>query len=322
MGGFLLPLYKEWCIIENMKKRVSVIILILCFLLAGGTVFVTWWKHTTPIKRHPFAKAVLTQNFDATGAQCIFHTWETKEGLVVIDGGSRANSEYVRSVIKAKGGHVNAWIVTHGHPDHVGAFNEIYANPQGIIIDDVYTTDFDLEKYHELCNWWDEPEYYDEFWSLTHTNGEANDDFHTLKRGDLLKSCGLNIEVFSTFSEVGTDYGDDIANLGSMMFKVNAGEVSVLYCSDIHNNRGLYDDIGDKYGDLLKADYLQMGHHGNNSCPASFIDLVSPSYAFFDCPKEFFDNPDYDAKENLEYMENKGVICYSFETAPNEIIIK
>ena len=70
-----------------MKKKISVVILILCFLLALATFFVTWWRHATSIQRHPFAKAVLTEHFDATGAQCIFYTWETKEGLVVIDGG-------------------------------------------------------------------------------------------------------------------------------------------------------------------------------------------------------------------------------------------
>lgn len=305
-----------------MKKKVITISSVLLVILLAGIIFVYWWKHTAPINRHPFAKAVLTQQFDATGAQCIFHTWETSKGLVVIDGGSRANSEYVRSVIKAKGGHVYAWIITHGHPDHVGAFNEIYRSPDGIIIDDIYSTDFDLDMYHKLCNWWDEPEYYDEFWELTHTDGKANEDFHTLKAGDEISLCGLDLSVYSTFSEVGSDYGDDIANLGSMMFKIKAGDTSVLYCSDIHNNRGLYDDIADKYKDELKSDYLQMGHHGNNSCPNSFVDLVDPSYAFFDCPDAFFENPEYDAKDNREYLESKGAMCFSFDTAPNEIIIK
>ena len=305
-----------------MKKKISVVILILCFLLALSTFFVTWWRHATSIQRHPFAKAVLTEHFDATGAQCIFYTWETKEGLVVIDGGAAANSDYVRSVIKAKGGKVDNWIITHGHPDHVGAFNEIYKNPGDIKIGDIYSTDFDLELYHELCNWWDEPEYYDEFWGLTHTEGKENRNFHVLKAGDDINLCGLDIKVYSTFSEVKDNYGDDIANLGSMLFKVTAGNTSVLYCSDIHNNRGLYDALADAYGDELKADYLQMGHHGNNSCTEYFMDVVNPTYAFFDCPDAFFENPDYDSKENKEYLENKGVICYSFGTAPNEIIIK
>ena len=305
-----------------MKKKVYITIFIVSWLLFAAGIFAYWWRHTTPIKRHPFAKAVVTQHFDATGAQCIFYTWETKDGLVVIDGGAKANADYVRSVIEANGGHVSAWIITHGHPDHVGAFNEIYVNHGNIQIDDVYSTDFDLDMYHELCNWWDEPEYYDRFWELTHTDGKENDNFHALQAGDEIDICGLNLKVFSTFSEVGTDYGDDIANLGSMMFKLSAGDTSVLYCSDIHNNRGLYDDIGKKYGDELKADYLQMGHHGNNSCTHEFIDLVNPSYVFFDCPDDFFENSDYDSKQNREYVKSKGIICYSYGTAPNEIVIK
>ena len=50
-----------------------------------------------------------------------------------------------RDVYKRQhGNHVNAWILSHPHQDHAGAFNQIYASPDGITIDAVY----DLSLIH------------------------------------------------------------------------------------------------------------------------------------------------------------------------------
>ena len=54
--------------------------------------------------------------------------------FIVIDGGTEGNADCVRQVIMENGGIVHAWFLTHPHPDHIGAFNQIYANPQGIHI--------------------------------------------------------------------------------------------------------------------------------------------------------------------------------------------
>ena len=49
---------------------------------------------------------------------------------MLIDGGHTTDADEVREVIKEHGNHVAAWILTHPHPDHVGAFNEIMKNDE------------------------------------------------------------------------------------------------------------------------------------------------------------------------------------------------
>ena len=68
----------------------------------------------------------------------MFYTIKGSNGkLIVIDGGWDYDAKRVRDTIKKLGGKVNLWMITHPHPDHVGAFNQIFANPDGIQIDQV-----------------------------------------------------------------------------------------------------------------------------------------------------------------------------------------
>ena len=68
---------------------------------------------------------------------CIIETGEG--GLIVIDGGWNINSEFLLKQIQAKGGHVQAWLLTHPDSDHVGAITSILNHhSQDITIDGIY----------------------------------------------------------------------------------------------------------------------------------------------------------------------------------------
>ena len=54
----------------------------------------------------------------------------------MIDGGWTEDAMAVKDIIKSQGGIVDAWILTHPHQDHIGAFNEIYAELKKDIIQD------------------------------------------------------------------------------------------------------------------------------------------------------------------------------------------
>ena len=73
----------------------------------------------------------------------------------------------------------------------------------------------------------------------------------------------------------------------------------------------------------LRADYVQCGHHGNDSMSHEFYDLVGASAAFIDAPDWLFDPESrYTAYELREYLKSKGTAVYSFETAPNQLEIR
>ena len=86
---------------------------------------------------HPFCEEkvyasswkVTQYGSDSDFQQSMFYTIKGSNGkLIVIDGGWDYDAKRVRDTIKKLGGKVNLWIITHPHPDHVGAFNQIFAN--------------------------------------------------------------------------------------------------------------------------------------------------------------------------------------------------
>jgi hexosaminidase len=58
---------------------------------------------------------------------------QTDDGkVIVMDGGVKEEEGYLRGFIGALGNVVDCWIVSHPHPDHVGAFIRILENPMGM----------------------------------------------------------------------------------------------------------------------------------------------------------------------------------------------
>ena len=99
-----------------------------------------------------FGKGRLTllANHD-TAAQQLAAIIETGEGgLIVVDGGWTDNTDYVLNQIKAKGGHVQAWLITHPDSDHVGALADIlYKHAGEITIDGIYYSFLEDSWYAE-----------------------------------------------------------------------------------------------------------------------------------------------------------------------------
>ena len=99
-----------------------------------------------------FGKGRLTllANHD-TAAQQLAVIIETGEGgLIVVDGGWTDNTDYVLNQIKAKGGHVQAWLITHPDSDHAGALADIlYKHAGEITIDGIYYSFLEDSWYAE-----------------------------------------------------------------------------------------------------------------------------------------------------------------------------
>ena len=80
-------------------------------------------------------------NMDATGVQELFYTITNDTTSSSSTGLGRQRLLYARS--SPTGTMSNAWILSHPHQTHAGAFNQIYASPDGITIDAVYDNGFD-----------------------------------------------------------------------------------------------------------------------------------------------------------------------------------
>ena len=268
---------------------------------------------------------IITEYMNETGSQYMFYTITSPTGkLIVIDGGTTDNTEKVREVIQKKGNTVDCWILTHPHPDHIGAFNTIYSNPGNIKINDIYTVNLDYNKYFAKQSPCDDVTVYRTFLDQT-----ANDKrIHYLYRGDHISLIGLDCTVFNSYDNIVDSLSNDLCNDGSLMLKLKNQNESILFCADVGSI--MSDTIIKQFGDQLPSDYIQMGHHGNGGLSENFYKMVKPKVAIFDAPKWLLENKNPDTNETYSYttpknrslMESIGCKILDYTTAPNQITLK
>lgn len=255
----------------------------------------------------------MTQYGDMTGAQSMFYTLKSPEGIfIIIDGGWEGNTDYVRQVIKENGGVVHAWFLTHPHPDHIGAFNQIYANPQGIHIGQIYDNSLDMVYYDTVDKEWDGIETYRRYLALIQN---ASNVTH-LHGGENLRFGSFQVEVLHAYNESLKMLTNDICNDSGLVLKFTGQQDSILFCADNHSPK-IGEHLINTWGDKLKARYVQTGHHGNNSLPTDFYDFVNPQIVFFDAPQWLLDGETYTTKDLLNYFQIRGIPTYSYLSAPN-----
>lgn len=304
---------------SNSKSKLLIVFIILLCLLAvvtAGGIYL--------IAKEPWRKAqwTITEYASTTGNQSMFYTiTDLKGNLVVIDGGFDSDADQVKNVILDNGGHVSAWIITHPHPDHVGAFNALYPTigDAGITVDKVYATDVNYDRYKETAQDYDGFAVCEAFYNLAPsiknlTYLHENDEF------DLLP--GLKMKVLHGWDENVDALPDHLVNNGSLMFKIYGNEQSMLFCAD--TQKEVEDQIIKDHGDELKSDYVQCGHHGNWGVTTKFYDKVAPTVAFMDGPEWLIEDTSglYDAPALKDYFIQKDVHVYEQTTAPNKIVLK
>ncbi len=236
--------------------------------------------------------------------------------LILIDGGNMGNADQVNSIIAIWGMHVEAWIITHPHPDHIDAFRYVYPGASGVI-DAIYDNGMDYEAYAAVANWWDHPESQGLYLEMT----AGSEKVTSINAGDCLDFGTLKIMFYHAYDTYEESMGD-VCNNASLVFKVEAGGKSMLFTGDCIRTAA-YDKIMQTYGeDALKADYLQMPHHGyTRAFPDEYVlDYIQPEVCFFDAPTWLF-GEDYNTQEHWDTLTAAGILCYRYETTPNAVAL-
>ena len=305
------------------KKQIVSSAVLLSFGLLLSTFSLLSWQRSrqdsTGHKPDLTREYLVTQYADATGLQGTFYTITNEDTLIVIDGGWAGNEAAVRRAIAEHGNQVDAWIVSHPHRDHAGAFNAIYANPGPITIDAVYDNCFDYEFIMSVGEPYDDITVLETYYSLTH---DAENVTH-LKRGDVLSIYGLTFSVYNAYDDiVQNTVGEekDYQNNASLLFEVSSENSSMLFCSDIKYDMSDY--LLANYGDAIACDYVQVGHHGNWSFYENFYEATDASVFFFDAPTDISDNPDFPASQLKSDLLRKNKTVLDFSTAPNTVTLK
>ena len=300
-----------------MRKRILALIMTVIFIISGcGTADVENTQHVDEVAED---KWTITQHGPREVNMLFYTIHNPQKGLIVVDGGHIENSEYVYNTIAELGGKVDAWILTHPHKDHAGAFTYMYPYLEdwGIQVDKIYTVPMATPAECLAVASWDSVDTYNAFLALNIP------DLIYLNTGDELEICGLKFEVLSAFDEDIAAISRDYLNDGSLMFKVYGETEEFLFCADVgkYMSEHIIENVG---AEKLASDYIQMGHHGNGGLTQEFYELVSPKIAFFDAPDWLLYDQSgrYTTYQNMEFMMSLGCEIMSFNSAPNSIVLK
>ena len=201
--------------------------------------------------------------------------------VVVMDGGVKEEAPYLRGFLAALGNKVDVWFVSHPHPDHIGALTEILKDPQGIIIKQVYHSEFSLD-FRAL-----EPNYKD-----------AADEYYNSLRKSEIPVCdvgnpGMVIKLDKTMFKILGVKNEDIKvnpyNNSSMVIRVWDASKSIVFlgdCGEEEGNRLL----NSPFRKDLDCDYIQMAHHGQQGVSKEFYRTIHFKACLWPTPSWVYNN--------------------------------
>lgn len=217
------------------------------------------------------------------GAQMLSSVIRSENGsLVVVDGGWEADGDYLLETIRENGGTVDAWLITHPHSDHVGALYHILKNRSDEVdINGIYYSFAPVSWYQETS-----PEDAD---MVDRIVGELEkmpeDKLHdSVGKDDKIVVDNLYITALNDRYELSTDP----VNNSSIAYMVEAEGKKVLFLGDMSYDGG--SQLGRENGDSLKADIVQMAHHGQNGVGKALYDVISPKICLWPTPQWLWDN--------------------------------
>lgn len=288
-------------------------------IASSDTLIVTEGEKNVASQDAILGGASLTLMGSSSGGQMLSMILQTKSGnLIVIDGGFDTDADRLRSQLKSMGGHVSAWLVTHPHKDHVGALNKLMQeNANGITIDGIYCS---------LAS----PEWYSTYdpsgAEMAHTFISTLSKFpqsrvHAVGKGQTWQVDEVTIQVLNDRYELtNTDNHYTGNNAGIVyMLTVNGRRILVLGDMCYEGGEQLLQDVGIP---ALKADIVQMAHHGQQGVSEQFYQAVQPSVCLWPTPTWLWnaDESQYATQTTKRWMNALGVQKHYVMKDGNQVI--
>lgn len=222
----------------------------------------------------------IIQLTNVTYKQTMGYVLKAKTGeVLVVDGGHHGNHRELERAILRCGGHVDLWLITHPHVDHYGAVIDLLHSQHDITFDrmgagvlpDDWAADSEDGDGQELVNW-------------NAFVPELGEKFFEIKEGQVFRLGSMTVEVLAGNNP---DLKMNPINNQSCVFLVTEGDFSMIFLGDLGEEAG--DRLLEKGYDL-RADAVQMAHHGQNGVKESLYQAIGAKYAFWPTPLWLFVN--------------------------------
>ncbi len=222
---------------------------------------------------------------ETLGMGYVFRTDSGK--LVVIDGGLDAYSHDTEGSLfpalqRLSGSprpHVDLWIFTHIHSDHVGEFCRMAENHNGEFTVGKFAFHFPSEAFLKKHSVAKDLSWYRRFrkaYCTFHQDPTAYDRHLKVCRGDRFDVDGISVEILRVPTE---NITANALNNTSIVFRLTAAGQTWLFLGDLGIEGG--NELVSYYGDRLKCDICQMAHHGQKGVGDNVYAHAAPGICIF-----------------------------------------
>ena len=212
---------------------------------------------------------------DKGNTRCMGYMVKTRnDQIIFIDGGFGVDYELIKSYIDKYG---------NGIVNHLGALIELLSKDNDIIIENLYYNLLTEEWYKK----YDERGFTSEKALLDSLGNEKIKNKIVCEKGQRFKIDNVEVEIIRVADETIIDA--DNGNEASMTFKLTATDVrkSMIFLGD-SMTRSSKELLNSK--EKLKADAVQMAHHGNWGVTKEVYEAINPEVAFFNAPENLYNN--------------------------------
>ena len=288
--------YSEASMGENLSMTLT---------MKSGMAHVYWLKEPgeLSIVTSPSAAAMLppsTPKVAEGDTKCTVAQVKNQEGMayvvqlrdgsfIIIDGGNSSDAERLYKYLwsRYKGSDkpvIRAWLLTHSHDGHFGAFRAFAADSKyydNLKVEYIIAAPMNKEIYAANLTDVDDNGY------LAHLFPDDAAKFKGVKvvfahTGMTFRFCNLNMELLCTPENVykGTTKIED-SNNASIVSRLYDDSYKVLFPGDTMKLSANF--MIDVYGDYLKSDMVQAAHHGMDDTPLAFYDTVRAPVIWYPC---------------------------------------
>jgi len=251
--------------------------------------------------------STITQLVPQSSRQMMGYVLKTNHGkIIVIDGGTKEDSNALLQQIRENGGKIDSWFLTHAHDDHVGAFVQLMQTEE-IEVNHIYVSTNELDWYQEH-----EParaEFTKTFLEILEADNLKGKVIEP-KVNQKMKIDNIQVEILGIKNP---ELTENAGNEQSMVMKFKMGKRSFLVLGDtgVKSSEKLLQTQKEK----LKSDIVQMAHHGQAGATKDLYQAIHPSICLWPTPNWLWENDagkgnntgPWKTIETRQWMEELGV---------------
>jgi beta-lactamase superfamily II metal-dependent hydrolase len=201
--------------------------------------------------------------------------------IVVIDGGNEDDSHYLKGFLGVLGDHVHHWFISHPHSDHLDALTAILKEPAMPKIDAIHGS---FPSHEWIARY--EPGEEKSLVSFTEACGKKGLTLHEHDLGEVMIIDGIRFEILGIKNP---EITRNPVNNSSVLMLVSGSGKTILFPGDLGVEGG-EKASNSPFRKKLRAEYVQMAHHGQNGVGEEFYQEVQPLFCLWPTPDWLWDN--------------------------------